>query len=117
LLGLGVVAEGGGFGNDDVSAWYVAPKLRLRLWPMLSFIGLELSGGALFSGAHYVTTGTDLQRWGAQVDLGVTIDGAFTAVTGGDWLRYPDGVSSGAFFIGLRSSIVAFPWGILRALR
>lgn len=114
---IGVVTEGGGYGNDDVAAWYVAPKLRLRWWPMHSFTGLELSGGALFTGAHYVTAGTDLSRLGAQVDLGVTFYGAVTVVMGGDWLRSPDRVSSGAFFVGARTAFITFPWGILAALR
>jgi hypothetical protein len=114
---LGMVTEGGGYGDDDMGAGYVAQKLRLRWWPMHWFIGVELSGGALYTAAHYVTAGIDIQRWGAQVDLGVTLLGAFTVVMGGDWLRSPDGVSSGAFFIGARASFVTVPWGLLRGFR
>jgi hypothetical protein len=114
---IGVVTEGGGFGNDDVSAWYVAPKLRLRWWPRHSFTGLELSGGAFFTGARYEASGTGLLRWGAQVDVGVTFLGIFTIVTGGDWLRSPDGALSGALFIGARTTLITFPWGLLGGLR
>lgn len=103
---LGLVTEIGGVDSSDLWGWYVAPKLRLRWWPVHWFIGVELSGGALFTATHYVKTETVLDRFGARAELGVTFLGAVTFVTGVDWLRSTDGVSSEAFFIGGRTTIL-----------
>lgn len=99
---LGPAFEAGGVFNDVGDGWFLTPKLRWRMWPGYSPVGIEVSPGFVLDTQRDKQTLTPLRRMGAHGEVGVTFFGAFTVFGAGQWLRSGDGVSAANAIVGAR---------------
>jgi hypothetical protein len=99
---VGPAFEAGGVFNDVMDGWSVTPKLRFRVWPGHSPVGVELSPGFVLDTQRDRLTGVPLQRMGAHGELGVTIFGAVTAFGAGQWLVSEEAIPAANFIAGAR---------------
>lgn len=99
---VGPAFEAGGVFNDVGDGWFLTPKLRFRMWPGYSPVGIEFSPGFVLDTQRDKGTGVPFQRMGAHGELGVTFYGALTLFGAGQWLRSEQGVSAANAIVGAR---------------
>jgi hypothetical protein len=99
---MGPAFEAGGVFNDVGDGWFLTPKLRFRMWPGYSPVGIEFSPGFVLEAQRDRATGVPSQRMGAHGELGISIFGAFTVFGAGQWLVSDDAIPAASFIAGAR---------------